>query len=109
VARTRSAFGNWHDTYLNVLSPAGRNHCLSAGSPSRVGSRYEVAPGRQRKARRALQVIALGDTLSIAFSVPRGGIDRIGHALRERFRTVGQDRRQPESSCLGGCTSRERL
>jgi hypothetical protein len=43
-------------------------------------------------------VIALGDTLPIALAAPRGGIDRIGHALRERFPTVGQDRRQPEDA-----------
>jgi hypothetical protein len=53
-------------------------------------SGHEVATGPEREPWGAGVLTALGDARPVAFGVPRGGIDRIGHVPSERFATVGQ-------------------
>ena len=43
-------------------------------------------------------VIAARDALAVAFGIPRGGIDLIGHGACERLAAVGEDRAQPEDA-----------
>ena len=92
------SFRGRYDSQLKVVNSAGGDVCLGTGAAAAVFGRYEIAPCREREPRRAVCRQAAVNALPMAFGVLRGGIYVIGHALWQRYATLG-DRQRPENAC----------